>query len=97
MFYVLGFTLYSLIYAAAGSLVSRPEDLQIIALPLSIVAIAGYLMGLLALTGGITGVHPACLVRAVLEPVRDAHPAVGRPGGAVGVGAVVLAARRDDR
>jgi ABC-2 type transport system permease protein len=55
VFYVLGFTLYALIYAAAGSLVSRPEDLQIIALPLSIVAIAGYGMGLLALTGGITG------------------------------------------
>jgi ABC-2 type transport system permease protein len=54
-FYVLGFALYSLIYAAAGSLVSRPEDLQIIALPLSLVAIAGYGMGLLALTGGITG------------------------------------------
>jgi ABC-2 type transport system permease protein len=54
-FYVMGFALYSLIYAAAGSLVSRPEDLQIIALPLSIVAIAGYGMGLLALTGGITG------------------------------------------
>jgi ABC-2 type transport system permease protein len=55
VFYVLGFALYSLVYAAAGSLVSRPEDLQIIALPLSIVAIAGYGMGLLALTGGITG------------------------------------------
>jgi ABC-2 type transport system permease protein len=54
VFYVLGFALYSLIYAAAGSLVSRPEDLQIIALPLSIVAIAGYGMALLALTGGIT-------------------------------------------
>jgi ABC-2 type transport system permease protein len=54
-YYVLGFALYSLIYAAAGSLVSRPEDLQIIALPLSLVAIAGYGMGLLALTGGITG------------------------------------------
>lgn len=54
-FYILGFALYSLIYAAAGSLVSRPEDLQIIALPLSVVAIAGYGMGLLALTGGITG------------------------------------------
>ena len=49
VFYVLGFALYSLVYAAAGSLVSRPEDLQIIALPLSIVAIAGYGMGLLAL------------------------------------------------
>jgi hypothetical protein len=55
VFYVLGFALYSLIYAAAGSLVSRPEDLQIIALPLSIVAIGGYLLAILALTGGITG------------------------------------------
>ena len=50
-----GFALYSLIYAAAGSLVSRPEDLQIIALPLSLLAIVGYIQAILALTGGITG------------------------------------------
>ena len=49
-----GFALYALIYAAAGSLVSRPEDLQIIALPLSLIAILGYLQAILALTGGIT-------------------------------------------
>jgi ABC-2 type transport system permease protein len=54
-FYVLGFALYALIYAAAGSLVSRPEDLQIIALPLSLLAIVGYIQAILALTGGITG------------------------------------------
>jgi ABC-2 type transport system permease protein len=54
VYYVLGFALYSLIYAAAGSLVSRPEDLQIIALPLSLIAIMGYLQAILALTGGIT-------------------------------------------
>jgi ABC-2 type transport system permease protein len=55
VFYALGFALYSLVYAAAGSLVSRPEDLQIIALPLSLIAIVGYLQAILALTGGITG------------------------------------------
>ena len=33
---------------------SRPEDLQIIALPLSLIAITGYLQAILALTGGIT-------------------------------------------
>jgi ABC-2 type transport system permease protein len=55
IYYVLGFTLYSLVYAAAGSLVSRPEDLQIIALPLSLIGIVGYFQGILALTGGITG------------------------------------------
>jgi ABC-2 type transport system permease protein len=54
MFYTLGFALYALVYAAAGSLVSRPEDLQIIALPLSLIAITGYLQAILALTGGIT-------------------------------------------
>jgi ABC-2 type transport system permease protein len=55
VYYTLGFALYSLIYAAAGSLVSRPEDLQIIALPLSLIAIVGYIQAILALTGGITG------------------------------------------
>jgi ABC-2 type transport system permease protein len=54
-YYVLGFALYALIYAAAGSLVSRPEDLQIIALPLSLLAIVGYFQAVLALSGGIAG------------------------------------------
>jgi ABC-2 type transport system permease protein len=53
-FWILGFVLYSLIYAAAGSLVSRAEDLQVLALPLSLIAIVGYLMAVLALSGGLT-------------------------------------------
>jgi ABC-2 type transport system permease protein len=53
-FWVLGFTLYALIYAAAGSLVSRAEDLQVLALPMSIIAIAGYFQAVMALSGGIT-------------------------------------------
>ena len=40
--------------------------------------------------------HPARLVRPVLEPVRDADPAVGRAGRAVGARAVGVAADRDD-
>jgi ABC-type Na+ efflux pump permease subunit len=51
-YFVLGFTLYALVYAAAGSLVSRAEDLQVLALPLSLVAIGGYLLSVAALTGG---------------------------------------------
>jgi ABC-2 type transport system permease protein len=54
-FYLMGFALYALIYAAAGSLVSRPEDLQVIALPLSLIAIVGYLQAVLALSGGTAG------------------------------------------
>jgi ABC-2 type transport system permease protein len=53
-FFVLGFTLYALIYAAAGSLVSRVEDLQVIALPMSLLGIAGYLQAVLALSGGLS-------------------------------------------
>ena len=54
-FFVLGFTLYALIYAAAGSLVSRVEDLQVIALPMSLLGIAGYIQAVLALSGGLSG------------------------------------------
>jgi ABC-2 type transport system permease protein len=53
-FWILGFVLYALIYAAAGSLVSRAEDLQVLALPLSLVAIGGYLQAVMALSGGIS-------------------------------------------
>ncbi len=52
-FWVLGFVLYALVYAAAGSLVSRAEDLQVLALPLSLIAITGYGLAVLALGGGI--------------------------------------------
>jgi ABC-2 type transport system permease protein len=55
VYFVLGFALYAAIYAGAASLVSRPEDLQVIALPLSLIAIAGYLQAILALTGGTAG------------------------------------------
>jgi ABC-2 type transport system permease protein len=53
-FWILGFVLYALVYAVAGSLVSRPEDLQVLALPLSLIAIAGYLQAVMALSGGLT-------------------------------------------
>jgi ABC-2 type transport system permease protein len=53
-YWILGFMLYALIYAAAGSLVSRAEDLQVLALPLSIIAIGGYIQAVMALSGGIS-------------------------------------------
>jgi ABC-2 type transport system permease protein len=55
VYFVLGFWLYAAIYAGAGSLVSRPEDLQVIALPLSLIAIAGYMQAVMALSGGVAG------------------------------------------
>ncbi len=52
VYFTLGFALYAALYAGAGSLLSRPEDLQIVALPLSIPAIMGYFPAVLALSGG---------------------------------------------
>jgi ABC-type Na+ efflux pump permease subunit len=52
LFFLLGFGLFALIYAAMGSFVSRPDDLQTLSLPLSLLAIAGYLTAIVALSGG---------------------------------------------
>ena len=50
-YFVLGFAVYAGLYAAAGSLLSRAEDLQTVALPLSLPAVAGYFPAVLALSG----------------------------------------------
>ncbi len=50
MFFVLGFLLYAFLYAAAGSLVSRLEDVQQLAMPMSFLSIAGYLAAILGLS-----------------------------------------------
>jgi ABC-type Na+ efflux pump permease subunit len=52
VFFLLGFGLFALIYAAMGSFVSRPDDLQTLSLPLSLVAMVGYLSAIVALSGG---------------------------------------------
>ena len=52
LFFLLGFGLFALIYAAMGAFVSRPDDLQTLSLPLSLLAIVGYLTAVVALGGG---------------------------------------------
>ena len=52
VFFLLGFALFALIYAAMGSFVSRPDDLQTLSLPLSLLATVGYLTAIVALGGG---------------------------------------------
>jgi ABC-2 type transport system permease protein len=52
VFFLLGFTLFALIYASMGSFVSRPDDLQTLSLPLSLLAMVGYLSAIVALSGG---------------------------------------------
>jgi ABC-2 type transport system permease protein len=47
--FVLGFLMYSLLYAALGSLVSRQEDVQSATSPLMMLVMAGYFMSILGL------------------------------------------------
>lgn len=50
VFFLLGFALYALLYAAAGSFVSRQEDVQTLAFPLSLIAMASYLAAAIGLS-----------------------------------------------
>ena len=81
VFFLLGFTLFALIYAAVGSFVSRPDDLQTLSLPLSLIAMAGYLSALVVLLGGsgplsrlasfVPPLSPfTMLARLMVSPVR---------------------------
>ena len=51
VFGVLGFLLYGVLYAAAGSLVSRQEDVQAAVMPLALVSTGAYLVAVYSATG----------------------------------------------
>lgn len=48
---VLGFLLYASLFAAAGSLVSRQEDVNTVVMPMTLLSTGGYLIGIYAATG----------------------------------------------
>jgi ABC-2 type transport system permease protein len=50
VFFVLGFALYAVLYAAAGSLVSRQEDIQQVAMPMIGLSMTGYILASLAIS-----------------------------------------------
>ncbi len=51
VFFVLGYLLYSTLYAAAGSMVSRMEDVNNVVAPMSLVGTLAYLVGVYATLG----------------------------------------------
>jgi ABC-2 type transport system permease protein len=55
VFFILAFALYSLVYAAAGSLVSRQEDVQQIVTPLTFLSMAGYLAAIVGASAATAG------------------------------------------
>lgn len=91
VFFLLGFTLFALLYAAIGAFVSRPDDLQTMSLPLSLVALVGYLPALLVLGGREA---PWIMVASYLPPfspfVMLARVMVGSVGPAGFAVAVVI-------
>ena len=84
MFFLLGFVLFALIYAAMGSFVSRPDDLQTLSLPLSLLAMAGYLIAIVALGGGTGTMVMLGSPAATVQPVRDAGATDGLGRAALG-------------
>ena len=84
VFFLLGFILFALIYAAMGSFVSRPDDLQTLSLPLSLLATVGYLTAIVALGGGTRPVGDDRVVPPAVQPVRHARARDGLGGRAVG-------------
>ena len=51
VFFVLGYLLYSTLYAAAGSMVSRMEDVNNVVAPMSLIGTLAYLVGVYATIG----------------------------------------------
>ena len=62
VFFILGFTLYAVLYAAAGSLVSRMEDVNSVVGPMYLIGMAGYFVAVYTATGLIPSDAPWLVV-----------------------------------
>ena len=74
---VLGFLLYGVLYAAAGSLVSRQEDVQTVVMPLALISTAGYLIavyGSIGLLDSSSAARGRSRPGAIPESVHDDQP-----------------------
>jgi ABC-2 type transport system permease protein len=73
----LGFLAYASLYAAAGSLVSRQEDVNTIILPMTLVSTGGYLIGIYAATG-ILDIKAGWIVALSQVPLVSPFMMLGR-------------------
>ncbi len=70
LWFILGYTFYSAIYAAAGSAVSRLEDAQSAVGPVVVVASVSYVLSIIAVQGfGPDGLQQVASIAAILPPV----------------------------
>ncbi|MFI9406183.1 ABC transporter permease [Nocardia sp. NPDC052316] len=82
VWYLLGYFLYALVVAAAASLVSRQEDLASVAVPVSVVLIAAYLIGQSIVPADPHGTSATVLsmiplLSPVVMPMRAAYEVPG--------------------
>jgi ABC-2 type transport system permease protein len=80
VWFVIGFLLYAMMFGAAGSLVSRMEDAQNVAFPMSMIAVAGFFVSLTALDNpdGVGAVIGSLIpvTAPFVVPVRAAFDAI---------------------
>lgn len=80
LWFVLGFLLFAVLFGAAGSLVSRMEDAQNVAFPMSLLAVVGFFVSTVALgepsgTAAVVGTFVP-LTAPFVVPVRTALEAI---------------------
>jgi ABC-2 type transport system permease protein len=95
LWFVLGFSFFSVAYAAAGALVSRLEEAQSVATPLTMVGVAGYFAAFAVLENpdGVVAKITTFLppVAPFVVPIRQAQDAIALWESAVSI-ALMLAA-----
>jgi len=74
---LLGFLLYATLFAAAGSLVSRQEDVGAAVMPLTLLSAAGYMIGVYAAMG-ILDIHATWVLGLTLFPFLAPFMMLGR-------------------
>jgi ABC-2 type transport system permease protein len=77
LWFVLGYLMYALLYAAVGSMVSRQEDVASVAMPVTLLLVAGWILALTVAAPSPTAVGTTVLsfipvFSPVLMPVRIA-------------------------
>jgi ABC-2 type transport system permease protein len=74
---VLGFLLYATLFAAAGSLVSRQEDVSAAVMPLTVLCTAGYMVGVYS-SMGLLDIQSGWILGLTLVPFLSPFMMLGR-------------------
>jgi ABC-2 type transport system permease protein len=91
IFFILGYTLYATLYAAAGSLVSRMEDVSSVVLPMTMLGMVGYLVAVYA-ASGLIPIEAGWVVALSFVPFMSPYLMLSRlMAGTAGASDVVIA------